>query len=349
MPEPSAQEPQPTPTVEEPSEFPTGMMPEGTEPKGTATDTVTGTVTTVGFLGPAGTFSEQAILRDPQLANSSHVPYGQTTEVLFAVDAGEVDFGVVPVENAIEGSVNAVIDTLAFDVNVLIQREVLEPVSLSLLTIPGTPVESIERLYAIPIAAAQCREWIRENLPNVKHVAANSNAEAAQLVAEGNDSRSAAIANDRAGHIYSLESAAAGIEDHKGNATRFVTLGRGHIPAPTGHDKTSIVVFQKSDEPGSLLAILQEFAARAINLSLLLSRPTKQSFGEYCFVLDLDGHISDPVVADCLLNLRAKQGAVKFLGSYPAASENGHEVRQQATSAMVEANKWMSELQGLIG
>jgi prephenate dehydratase len=120
------------------------------------------------------------------------------------------------------------------------------------------------------------------------------------------------------------------------------------VPAPTGHDKTSIVVFQRADAPGSLLSILQEFAARRINLSLLLSRPTKSKLGDYCFVVDLDGHIADEVVADCLRSLRAKQADVKFLGSYPAAGDHGHEVRREADASERDAAAWLDGLRAQI-
>lgn len=303
---------------------------------------------TVGFLGPLGTFSEQVVEGDPQLVDCERVPFGMMTDVLFAVSNGEIDFGVVPVENAIEGSVNAVIDTMAFDVDVLILREHLEPVTLDLLTQTDAPLSGIRKVLAIPVAAAQCRSWTREHLPGVEFVAVNSNAEAAELAAQHDDPAVAAIANTRAGHIYGLLSAAAEIQDHTDNATRFAVIGRGAIPAPTGHDKTSIVVFQRADEPGSLLAILQEFAARGINLTLLLSRPTKRSLGDYCFILDLEGHVADPVVADCLRNLHAKHKAVKFLGSYPAAGENGHDVRESVNNRMTAATQWVTALQGLI-
>jgi prephenate dehydratase len=305
--------------------------------------------TRVAFLGPTGTFTEQALLSQPDLAAAEHVPLTLMGDVLFAVAEGAVELGVVPVENAIEGTVNATVDTMAFDVDVLIQRELLEPVSFHLLTVPGAPVAGIKRLVSIPVASAQCRSWLRGHLPEVDHVAANSTAEAAELVATAADPSVAAIANLRAGELYGLESAAADIEDHPENQTRFVVVARDGIPAPTGHDKTSIVVFQQADRPGSLLAILQEFAARSINLTLLLSRPTKTSLGDYCFLLDLDGHVADPVVADCLRTLRATQGGVKFLGSYPAAGHGGAAAREQVDASFAEAERWIDSLRSRIG
>lgn len=303
----------------------------------------------VGFLGPVGTFTEQAMLRQPDLAGLEAVPYPLMTDVLFAVAEGQVDLGVVPVENAIEGTVNATVDTMAFDVDVLIQRELLEPVALHLLTVPGATLDQIRQVVSIPVASAQCRTWLREHLPQVEYVAANSTAEAAETVAKAADPTIAAIANERAAQVYGLAVAGADIEDHPENQTRFVLVGRSGIPAPTGHDKTSIVVFQQADRPGSLLAILQEFAARSINLSLLLSRPTKTSLGDYCFVLDLDGHVADPVVADCLRTIRATQSNVKFLGSYPAAGEHAPAARAQVDAAFSEAEEWIEGLRRQLG
>jgi prephenate dehydratase len=302
----------------------------------------------VAFLGPVGTFTEQAMLREADLAAAEMVPMATMADVLFAVNDSDVDLGVVPIENAIEGTVNATIDTLAFDVDLVIQRELVEPVSLHLLVQPGAPLGGIKVIHSIPVAAAQCRAWTREHAPDAELCTANSTAEAAETCATSADPTVAAIANARAAEIYGLELGASDIESHPENRTRFVVVARSGIPAPTGHDKTSIVVYQRADRPGSLVAILQEFSARSINLTLLHSRPTKTSLGDYCFLLELDGHVADEVVADCLRTLRASQGDVKFLGSYPAAGADGPARRAQVDAAQRAADGWMTALRSQI-
>ncbi|HPU39679.1 MAG TPA: prephenate dehydratase [Microthrixaceae bacterium] len=302
----------------------------------------------VAFLGPVGTFTEQAMLREADLAAAEMVPMATMADVLFAVNDGDVDLGVVPIENAIEGTVNATIDTLAFDVDLVIQRELVEPVSLHLLVQPGAPLSGIKVIHSIPVAAAQCRAWLREHVPGAELRAANSTAEAAETCATLADPTVAAIANARAAQVYGLELGASDIESHPENRTRFVVVARSGIPVPTGHDKTSIVVYQRADRPGSLVAILQEFSARSINLTLLHSRPTKTSLGDYCFLLELDGHVADEVVADCLRTLRASQGDVKFLGSYPAAGAEGPAQRARVDAAQQAAGDWMTALRSQI-
>ena len=302
----------------------------------------------VAFLGPAGTFTEQVMLREPDLAAAQLVPLGSMADVLFAVQEGDADLGVVPIENAIEGTVNATIDTLAFDVDLLIQRELVEPVQLNLLVRPGATLADVKRIVSIPVATAQCRAWLREHVPQAEFTAANSTAEAAETCAASEDPSIAAIANVRAAEVYGLEVAATDIESHPENRTRFVVVARSGIPARTGHDKSSVVVYQQADRPGSLLAILQEFAARSINLTLLLSRPTKTTLGDYCFLLEMDGHIGDQVVADCLRSLRATQADVKFLGSFPAAGEAGPARRGAVDAADREASTWLEDLRAQI-
>ncbi len=303
---------------------------------------------TVGFLGPAGTFSEQAALTQVDLAQARLVPCGSFAEILFAVAEGDLDVGLVAIENAIEGTVNVTLDTLAFDVDVLIQREIVLELRMNLLTQPGAELNGITRVASYPHAYSQCRSWLRQHLGSIELVQSSSTADAARLVAESNDPHLAAVGNARAAEVYGLEIAANEIEDHVENSTRFAVVAREGIPAPTGHDKTSLVIFQRADEPGSLLGILQEFAARQINLSLLLSRPTRTTLGDYCFVVDLEGHISNEVVADCLTHLKAFQADVKFLGSYPAGGAARHAAREQFDASMSEASNWITRLRSQI-
>lgn len=297
----------------------------------------------VAFFGPSGTFTEEALLSQPDLAAGERVALASIPDVLAAVERGDHELGVVPIENSIEGSVSVTLDSLAFEHTLMIQREVDLPISLNLFVKPGTALRDITTVLSYPHAIAQCRSWLHQKLPDAEIVAANSTAEAAQRVARSRRSGQAAIGNNLAASIYGLKRLAAEIEDHPENQTRFVVVGRG-IPAPTGHDKTSIVCFQRSDRPGSLLGILQEFAARALNLTKLESRPTKQSLGDYCFLIDFEGHIDDELVADCLRTLTAKQARVKYLGSYPVAGQAAHARRTAAGKAWRDASRWVEEL-----
>lgn len=298
----------------------------------------------IGYLGPEGTFTEQAILTQPDLAAATHVLCRSHADVLHRTQEGEVDFGFAAIENSIEGTVNVIQDALAFDADLLIQREVVIPITMNLLVRPGAALSDVTEVISYPHALAQVRTFIRDHLADADTVAANSTADAARLLAESGTPNQGAVGTALAAERYGLDIAAAGIEDHTGNQTRFVVVASEGIPAPTGHDKTSIVVFQRADRPGSLLTILQEFAARSINLSKLESRPTRQGLGDYCFLLDLEGHISDELVADCLKNLKAKQSAVKFLGSYPAAGEHGDDRRAEADAAWTDAESWLDQL-----
>jgi len=302
----------------------------------------------IAFLGPLGTFTEEALLSQDDLAAGDLVPVSSIPEVLAVTERGEADLGFVAIENAIEGTVNASIDALAFDHDLLIQREVVIPVHQNLLVPPGMTLADVRAVLSIPVATAQVRRWLGDNLPGVEEMAANSTAEAARAVGAGELPGTAAIAPAVAAELYGLEVLAREIEDHPENKTRFVVVAKEGIPVPTGHDKTTIVCFQSFDRPGSLLAILQEFAARAINLTKLESRPTKTSLGDYCFAIDLEGHVADELVADCLRDIRAKIADVKFLGSYPAAGEHGETRRRDAEVRWRQADEWVQSLRGSI-
>jgi prephenate dehydratase len=297
----------------------------------------------IAFLGPLGTFTEEALLTQEDLAAGDLVPTFSIPEVLAVTERGEVDLGFVAIENAIEGTVNAAIDALAFDHDLLIQREIVIPIHQNLLAAKGTALADVRRVLSMPMATGQVRAWLTANLPDVEVVATNSTAEAARMVGEA-EAGTAAIAPAVAAELYGLDVVAAEIEDHPENKTRFVVVAKEGVPAPTGHDKTTIVCFQTFDRPGSLLAILQEFAARAINLVKLESRPTKRGLGDYCFLIDLEGHIADELVADCLRDIKAKIADVKFLGSYPAAGEQGESVRREAEVSWRRADEWVQGL-----
>ncbi|HEV7758164.1 MAG TPA: prephenate dehydratase [Acidimicrobiales bacterium] len=304
----------------------------------------------VGFLGPEGTFTEQALLSQSDLAALDLVALPSIPEVLAAVSDGRVDLGFVALENSIEGAVTVTVDTLAFETDLLIQREVEMGVQMNLLAPSGVGVGDVRRVLSIPVASAQCRGYLHSEMPAATLVATSSTVEAASLVAGvEHDGHTAAIAPAVAAKLYGLDVLASDIEDHPDNTTRFVVVARQGIPPSSGHDKTSIVVFQRTDRPGSLLAILQEFSARSINLTKLESRPTKKGLGNYCFLIDLEGHVGEELVADCLRDLKSKVEDVKFLGSYPAAGEHGPARRRDAEAAWRDANRWLGHLRGQIG
>ena len=298
----------------------------------------------IAFLGPRGTFTEEALLSDPVSsgADVELLPMRSIDEVLEAVQSAQVEHGFVAIENSIEGTVNITVDTLVFGSNLLIQREVVTPIRMHLMGRAGSDVAGLERVLSFPHAIAQCRDWLNAHAPRAVIVASNSTADAVRMVAEWDDPTAAAIGPARAAELHGLQVLAADIEDHPDNATRFVLVSKDGIPPPTGHDKTSIVCFQSADHPGSLHSILGQFSARNLNLTKLESRPTKKGLGDYCFVIDLEGHVDDEVIADCLRDLHAEHAGVKFLGSYPAAGEHGPAIRR-------DADQWVRALKAKVG
>ena len=301
----------------------------------------------IGYLGPVGTFTEQAVYSQPDLARMEHRPLGSIFDVLGAVESREVDVGLVAIENMIEGSVTATLDALAFDTELFIQREVIIDVNLNLLVQPGVRIEDIERVRSHPVAYAQCRGHLAERIPGVAFELANSTADAARRWPRRMSAPWLPSPRCAPRRCTDFEVAAGDIADRADNKTRFVLVGADGIAPPTGHDKTSLVVYQQSDVPGSLIGILQEFAARAINLSSLQSRPTKANLGQYCFLLDCEGHIADEVVADALRNLSIKTARVKCLGSYPSASRGEHD-RMMNQADTLTAGAWIDELRSRI-
>ncbi len=271
-----------------------------------------------GFLGPPGTFTQEALLQVVDPENADLVYYSTPEEVVLAVQKGEIFEGMVPIENSVEGTVNATIDALGFETEgLVITHEVILPVRLHLLGRPGTQLADVKEVFSIPIATAQCRRWLREHLPDVKTIACNSTAEAAGRVAYEKGG-AVAIGPNLAAQLFALEVIARDVTDHAEAETRFVVVGRE--PAPkSGRDKTSLIVFIAEDKPGALLEILTEFATRKINLTKLESRPTKRVLGEYCFFIDLEGHATDEPVAEAIAAIDAHVAKLRSLGSYPRA------------------------------
>ena len=267
------------------------------------------------FLGPEGTYSEVALL-SLELADAEPIAYPTVADVMLAVESGKVDAGVVPIENSVEGSVNATLDGLAFDHDLLISREIVLDIHHALIVAPGTTLDQITEIVAHPQASAQCRRWIARTLPGKPLVAANSNAEAVQTAVA--TPGAAALGPALAASLYGGEILVDDVEDFAGNQTRFVLVGRESGPR-TGSDKTSLALFLRADKPGALLMILSEFAYGGINLTKLQSRPTKRALGDYMFFIDLEGHVDDEDVQLALSCLRLKLRTVKVLGSYPKA------------------------------
>ncbi|HSK47077.1 MAG TPA: prephenate dehydratase [Coriobacteriia bacterium] len=270
---------------------------------------------TYAFLGPAGTFSEEALL-SLDVEGLEPVACSSIDEVFEAVERGRADAGIVPIENSVEGSVPATLDALAFDTSLEIQSELVLDIHHALITAPDADLAAVRTIVSHPQATGQCRRWLSRNLPGRSILAANSTAEAVQQAVS--DPAVAAVGTRLAAELYGGAVREPAIEDYAGNQTRFVVIGRG-LRERTGRDKTSLALFLKADKPGALLMILSEFAYGEINLTKIQSRPTKRQLGDYMFFVDLEGHVDDQHLKTALDCLRLKLRSVKVLGSYPMA------------------------------
>ena len=302
----------------------------------------------IAYLGPAGTFSEEALLGEAELAGAELVAHPTIGAAVAAAATGEVDAAFVPLENTIEGSINATLDPLVFDGGLLVQREVIFAVHLDLLGLPGARLAAIRRVVSYTPALGQCRERLQAELPAAEHVVVASTAEAARVVAEEGRPDAAAVAPPGAAARYGLEPLARSIEDRPGNQTRFVLVAPGVVPPPSGHDRTLLVCFQPSDRPGSLQEILGQFAARSLNLTRIESRPTGQGLGDYCFVIEVEGHVADDLLGDCLVALHGRLAEVRFLGSYPVSGEQASHRRGEADERGAAARAWLAGVRGRI-
>lgn len=267
----------------------------------------------VAFLGPEGAFSHQAVKH--QFGLSAHpVPQRSISAVFHAVEAGQADYGVVPVENATEGVVDPTLDAF-LESALRVVAEILLPLELALLAHHDVELPGVLRVYAHPESLRHAQAWLTAHLPHASSVVASSAMEAARLARE--DTEGAAVAPDVVAKLFDLRVAAGTIQDAGAGATRFWVLGQ-KASTPTGRDRTSLVVSVR-DSPGVLLRVLEPLARRGINLTRIESRPTRRRAWEYAFFLDLDGHEGDDLVASALLEIEQASAGIKLLGSYPRA------------------------------
>ena len=271
------------------------------------------------YLGPAGTFTEAALI--PLLkAEDKSVPAVNVTAALDAVRSGTADYAIVPIENSVEGVVARTLDELASGAPLLIIGESILSVSFALMVKPGMKISDIKRLATHPHAEAQCREYISKKIPGAEVIMTASTAAGAEAVAKGE--ADGALAAAVAAKNFDLEIIAEDVGDKQAAVTRFVTVSRpGKIAAPTGSDRTSLVVFIAADHSGALLEILTEFAVRGVNLTFIQSRPNGVELGQYHFIIDVEGHIEDARVGDTLKALYRICADVRFLGSYARADK----------------------------
>ncbi|KIF75450.1 prephenate dehydratase [Streptomyces sp. 150FB] len=300
------------------------------------------------YLGPEGTFTEAALRTLPEAATRELVPMVSVPAALDAVRNGDAAAALVPIENSVEGGVTATLDELAAGDPLMIYREVLLPITFALLVRPGTKLSEVKTVTGHPVAQPQVRNWLRANLPEAVWESAASNADGARLVQEGRFD--AAFAGEFAAATYGLEPLVTEIHDAENAETRFVLVGRPARPAaPTGADKTSVVIWMGDDRPGALLELLQEFAVRGVNLMLIQSRPTGAGIGNYCFAVDAEGHISERRVGEALMGLRRICPKVRFLGSYPRAGVSVEDLREPragtSDEAFINAADWLARIQ----
>ena len=300
---------------------------------------------TYAYLGPAGTFTELALAQIPEAHGGKWVAVTTVADALAEVLAGRAGRAVVPVESSVEGGVSATLDALATTEGLRIFGETLVAVNFNLVVRPGTKLADVKTIAAHPVAYAQVRGWLADNLPKHAHLLATSNAAAAAELLTS-DAADAAITTPNATDHYPVKVIAKNIADNAHAQTRFIVVGRtGELAKRTGADKTSIVVELPTDRPGALLEMLEQFAARGVNLSRIESRPIGDRLGRYRFNVDAIGHVEDSAVAEALKGLHRFSPRIVFLGSYPKA--DGKQTKHEGNNSNAEfetADAWFKSL-----
>jgi len=302
------------------------------------------------YLGPEGTFTEAALRQVASPDEAEYLPQSDVASAIAAVRSGDADFAVVAIESTVEGGVTATLDSLATGAPLVLLREVLVPVQFTLAAAPGVRLQDVRRISAHPHAWVQCRRWLAHHLPRVVHVPATSNTAPAALIAQAlRDGAPADLGFDAAlvpppaVQTYGLDVLAQDVADNVAALTRFVVVGSpGDVPPATGADKTTLVVHLPDNEAGALLAMLEQFAARGVNLSRIESRPIGDALGRYSFSIDAEGHITDERVGEAIMGLHRRCPYVRFLGSYPRADAVEPTVHVgTADSDFVGAREWL--------
>jgi prephenate dehydratase len=301
---------------------------------------------TYSYLGPAGTFTEAALAQVPEARGQRWRPVRNIGEALADVIDGRSHAAMIAIENSVDGGVSTAQDALATVPGLRIVGEYLVPVNFVLVALPGTSLADVDVVAAHPVAYGQCLQWLTKALPGHAHLPSASNVASAVGLLDGTNDADAAIAPPTITEHHDLTVLAENIGDNPSAVTRFVLVSRTVAPAPpTGADKTSLIVELPEDHPGALLELLEQFATRGINLSLLASRPIGDALGRYRFVIDADGHIHDERMADALLGLRRFSPKVLFLGSYPRADRNVVRYPDRySDDVFVEARDWLRGL-----
>lgn len=300
-----------------------------------------------GYLGPRGTFTQMALDAWDAADGREHVPFGSVDAALSALRAGDIDAAMVPIENSVEGGVSATLDALATGEPLVVIGEVLVPITFVLCARRGVPLEAVRTVGTHSHAWAQVRGWMARHLPDAVYVPTLSTAASAAALAQPGDVMfDAGVCAPAAARNEGLEVLAEDIGDNRAAVTRFVLVARpGTLPAPTGADKTTVVLFQREDHAGGLLELLEQFAVRGVNMTRLESRPTGEAMGSYCFSIDFEGHLLDARVGETLMGLRRVCAEVRFLGSYPRA-DGGRPGARPGTSDedFDRAKAWLDDL-----
>ena len=305
-------------------------------------------MTRIAFLGPRGTFAEAALRSMPNIDGAELIPAASVQAAIDLVRTGGADQALVPMENSVEGSVPLTLDELSAGTELVIIDEVVLPVTFALVAPRGTSLASIARIATHPHAAAQVRGYLAENLPEVVVLPALSTAGAAEGLLDSARNYDAAVCQEIAAEIYGLDVLASDIGDTSEAHTRFVLVARaGVVPDPTGADKTTLALYIHHDQPGALLAILNEFAVRGVNMTRIESRPTRKVLGDYYFSVDIEGHVNDARAAEALKGLHRVCLDVRYLGSYPRHDGASPVLRDGVTDAdFAEAEVWLQKLKG---